>query len=367
MSVVGIGLGHATRSNSIYNKLKGKAKLKIISYGEGYNYFKKLKIPSYDIGSYPYLGEEFSFNILLQLMDFLKSPNKLKADYLKFRKYADNFGPDAVFSDSEPNAFFYAIRRRIPNFVLTNLVTTLNNYNLIPKEFRTKKVALQRVFLRRLIDFMLKHGDKFFVPSFEKKVKYTEKVEYTDLIVRKTPSQLDSENKLREKLGIDRDFYYVHVGGAEIEKYLFMVLENVLPHFKDEFFVISSNYVTKKIIKKDNMIIYPFVKNSLEFLKLSKGLISSAGHSSISESVVYKKPVLAVPVREHVEQLVNASILRKENFGDACFFEKRISARKLKESIKKFIVHRDSIEENLKYANFKGRGAKKIAHSLLSP
>jgi uncharacterized protein (TIGR00661 family) len=176
MSVVGIGLGHATRSVSIYNSLKGKAKLKLISYGDGYKFFKRLKIPSCNIGGYPYVGEEFSFNILLQLMDFLKNPNKLRGDYVKFRKYADDFNPDVVFSDSEPNAFFYAIRRKMPNSVLTNLVTTLNHYNLIPKKLRTKTVALQKVFLKRLIDFMLKYGDKFFVPSFERKVKYTEKV-----------------------------------------------------------------------------------------------------------------------------------------------------------------------------------------------
>ena len=366
MSVVGIGLGHATRSEAVYRCITKKARTKILTYSDSYKYYKNVKIPSEDFGGYVYKGSGYAFDVMLQIMDFFKNPTKLKRDYARFRDIANKFKPDIVFSDSEPNAFFYAVNRGLPNYTLTNLITTMVNYKFLPRKFKTKEVSLQNLLLNRLMKFMLKKGDELVVPSFESNVKFIDKVRYTDLIVRKKPSELRSAKKLKKKLGIDREFYYVHVGGAEIEKYLLPILESILSSFKDEFFVISSNYATNKVIKKGNMIIYPFIKNAPEYIKLSKGIISPAGHSSISEGIIYKKPMLVIPIRNHVEQFVNAFLLKKEGFGEACFFEKRVSAKALKESIVAFFNNRDVLERNLKKAKFKGDGAKQIANLVLS-
>ncbi len=365
MSIVGIGLGHATRSESVYNQLKRKAKVKILTYHNSYNYFKKLKIPASDFGGYAYKGRGYSFDVMLQINDFLRNPTKLNKDYKKFRDIADKFKPDMVFTDSEPNGFFYATRRNLPNFTLTNLITTLTHYNIIPKKLKTHEVRIQHILLKRLIKFMLKNGDRLFVPSFEKKVTYEEKIKYTDLIVRKKPAEIPSESKLRKKLKIDKEFYYVHVGGSEIERELFHILEMILPDFDDKFFIISSNHATKKVIKKDNMIIFPFIKNALEYIKISKGIISPAGHSSISESLVYKKPILTIPLRNHIEQIVNAALVKREGFGDACFFERKLSVNKLKDSVKSFIDNRDEFENNIKKMRFRGEGAKQITKEIL--
>jgi len=366
MSVVGIGLGHAVRSEAVYRYINKKARTKILTYSDSYNYYKHVNIPSANFSGQVYKGYEYSFDILLQIMDFFKSPTKLKKEYERFKKIADKFKPDIVFSDSEPNAFFYAVNRSLPNYTLTNLITTMVNYKHLPRKFKTKEVSLQNVLLNRLMKFMLKKGDELIVPSFESNVEFIDRVNYTDLIVRQKPSELESDKKLKNKLGIDREFYYVHVGGAEIERYILPILESILSSFKDKFFVISSNYATNKVIKKDNMIIYPFIKNASEYIKLSNGVISPAGHSSISEGIVYKKPMLVIPIRNHVEQLVNAFLLKKEGFGEACFFEKRISAKALKKSLISFFNKEDVFDENLKKTKFKGNGARQIAKLILN-
>ncbi|MCD6576046.1 MAG: hypothetical protein J7K73_02720 [Nanoarchaeota archaeon] len=365
MSVVGIGLGHATRSEAVYRQIKEKSKVKILTYHDTYRYYKKLKIPAEDFGGYKYKGRGYSFDVLLQINDFFKNPTKLRADYKRFRNLADKFKPDIVFTDSEPNGFFYATRRDLPNFTLTNLITTLTHYKLVPKKLKTREIAIQHLLLKRLINFMLKKGDKFFVPSFERNIFYEEKIEYTDLIVRKKPAQLPSISHLKKKLKIDKDFYYVHVGGSDIERELFHMLELVLPNFKDEFFIVSSNHSTKEVIKKDNMLIFPFVKNALEYVKLSKGIISPAGHSSISEALVYKKPILVIPLRNHIEQLVNGALIKKEGLGETCFFERKLSISTLIDSLKRFISKYDILTSNVKATKFKGDGAKQIAREIL--
>jgi UDP-N-acetylglucosamine--N-acetylmuramyl-(pentapeptide) pyrophosphoryl-undecaprenol N-acetylglucosamine transferase len=365
MSVVGIGLGHATRSEAIYKKLRGKAKLKILTYYDSYNYYKKVGIPCEDFGGYIYKGDEYAFDVLLQMIDFFKNPTKLRDDYKRFRKSADEFKPDIIFSDSEPNAFFYGYRRGLPNFVLTNLITTLSNYGAIPRNLRTHDVSLQKAMINRLIGFMMKRGGRFFVPSFESNVKYMDNVNYVDLIVRQKPSELPQKSKLRKKLGINKEFYLVHVGGAAIERYLFPIVESVLSQFEDRFFVVSSNGATNKVIRKDNMLILPFIKNQLEYLKLAEGIISPAGHSTISEAVVFKKPIMAVPVRNHVEQLVNAALVEKEDFGKACFFGGRLSINTFRKSLVEFFKHEEEYKSNLKSIKLSGNGASQIARGIL--
>lgn len=364
MSVIGIGLGHATRSEAIYNKLKDELKIKILSYGDARNYFQRKGIPSEDFGGQMYKGEEFTFNMLFQINDFLKNPKKIKEDYKNFEKIADDFQPELILSDSEPNAVFYASNKKIKSALLTNVITTVMNYHILPKKFKTGELKIQNFFLKKLVDIMVKRNKIVFVPSFERRIKYKEKVEYVDLIVRKKPSEIDSEKELREKLGIKRKFYYVSVGGSDLERYLLNIFEEILPKFKDKFFIISSNYAKNSIIEKENMIIYPFIHDPFQYLKICEGVISTAGHSAISESIVYKKPMLVIPVRKHVEQMVNAALLEKNGFGNACFFEKRINNQYLIESLEKFFKEKNEIEANLKNLKFKGEGSIEIAKKL---
>ncbi len=364
MSVIGIGLGHATRSEAIYNELKEDLEIKLLSYGDAVNYFQRKNINFDDFGGTVYKGEEFSLNIMFQVTDFIKNPKKIRNDYKNFKSFADEFKPNFIFSDSEPNSIFYASKNKIKNAVLSNAVTTVMNYNSLPKNFKTGEIKIQNVFLKKLVDYMIKRSEKVFVPSFEKRIKYKEKVEYTDLILRKTPSEVESVKELRNITGINKKFYYISMGGSDIERYIFNILKEVLPKFKNKFFIISSNYAENKIIQKENMLIYPFINNPFKYLKMCEGVISTAGHSIISEAIVYKKPILVIPVRKHIEQLVNAILLEKNGFGIACFFEKRISSQELIESLETFFNDKYELENNIKNTKFKGNGSKQISKKI---
>ena len=212
---------------------------------------------------------------------------------------------------------------------------------------------------------MLKRGDRFYAPSFETKVNFIEKVKYTDLIVRKKPSDLPSITEIKEKNNLPKEYYYVHVGGAKIEQPLFEMFKKTLPKFKDKFFVVSSNFSTSKIIEEENMRIFPFVNNASELIKASNGVVCPAGHSSMSENIVFKKPMLVIPIRNHVEQMANAAIAKSEGFGIPCFLDRKISVPVLKHHIDNFFATRDKIEDNLKSSGFRGRGAEQIVKDIL--
>jgi len=362
--VVGIGLGHATRSEAIIRQLQKVANVKVITWGPAHEYFKKVGINSHSIGGYEYKGEKYTFNVLFNIFDTFKDPGKLRREYYHFAKLGDAFKPDVVFGDSDPNTFFYAYRRNLPNYSLSNLITTIDNYDKIPKHLKGRDLVLQNFMVQRLMNYMLKRGTRIFVPSFESKVRYRDKVRYTDLIIRKKLGELPSEQKIREKLGIDEDFYLVSVGGSDIEKSLFKVLMKILPKFKDKKFIISSNFITKKVETEKNMTIYPFINNMLEYLKICKGVIAPAGHSTISEAICYKKPIMAVPVINHVEQLVNASLIQKDGFGEACFLQEKLNGTDIRKCIEKFFKSEETIRQRLNIFKFRGEGAEEIARAI---
>lgn len=366
ISVVGIGLGHATRCEAIARALiDAGAEVLMVTHGVAYDYFKKIGLPVEKMKGYEFSGEKFTFNVMLNILGALKEPSKFQKDYIIFRDVADKFKPDIILSDSEPNAFFYAYRRNIPNYILSNVISTINNSGLVPIKLRSRAVILQSFMLRRLINFMLHRADLFLVPTFESRVKYGDKIRYTDLIVRKKPKDMPADSELRDKIGIYKEFYYVSIGGSDIEKYLFNFFEKILPEYKDKYFVISSNYLVKRVTEKGNMKIYPFIEEALDFIKLSKGVITTAGHSTLSEAVVYKKPVLAIPVRKHIEQIVNAMLIKKEGFGEPCFFEEDVTQAKLKQALDSFFKNEETFRKNFEGITFEGRGAEQIARIIL--
>jgi uncharacterized protein (TIGR00661 family) len=366
VSVCGIGLGHATRCQAIISELLKRKDLevKVVSYGSGYNFLREQGIECEEFGGFEYKGEQFTFSVLFNILESFRDPTKLRRDYHEFRKIADKFDPDIVLSDTEPNAFFYAYRRAIPNFVLTNLIPAMNNFHLIPRGYITRDILVQRFMIDRLINFMKKRTQRFYVPTFESKVRYMDDVLYTDVIIRKRSDELPSETELKQKLGIDKDFYLVSVGGAEIEKYLFVLLEKILPKFKDKYFIVSSNDVVKKVTEMENMKIFPFLPNALEYVKLCKGIIAPAGHSTISEAIAYKKPVLAVPVRNHIEQLSNAALLAKEGLGSACFLDRKVTVDHIYDCIANFFSGQERLEKNLQKSKIIGNGAAQIAEDI---
>ena len=364
-SVCGIGLGHATRSYAILKHLRGHFhRIKLVTYGDGVPFFEKFGEKPVDVKGYSYKGQ-FSFSVLYHVLEALRDPTKFPRFYENFKKVADEFKPDVIYADSDPNSVFYGSKRGIPVLNLTNLVTTVQNFSKIPREYITRDLNLQKLMVSRLVDYMVKNSEMTFVPSFESRFRYIEGVKYTDLIVRKKPSELPSSSKLRSKLDLPEETYYVSIGGSDIERHLFPVLREILPLFEDKFFVIASNYAVKKEIHEKNMRILPFVDNVFEYIKASKGVIAPAGHSIISESIVFKKPMMVVPIINHIEQMVNAALVYYEGFGQALFFKKGINKLLLKVSLSSFFQNIDEYNYNLKNIKLKGNGAEKIADYIL--
>jgi hypothetical protein len=119
------------------------------------------------------------------------------------------------------------------------------------------------------------------------------------------------------------------------DRHLFVSFYNgdVGPILRDQFFSVPNErgdyyvvYVKSSYRKKvtealarlgvDNYMLFPNPEhNFATALAGCKGLISSAGHQSLSEAITLGKPVFAIPQRGQFEQRLNAEMLVRSGWG----------------------------------------------------
>lgn len=356
----GVGLGHATRTWAIIRKIKKKTEVKIASYGAGYDFFKDKDVEVGKIRGIEYNGGK-NFNLLLTLAKGLNLPFRLVKSHMKLNRLINDFDPDIVFSDSDPSGFLAANLNQKENHMLTNLPIVLFEKENLPEPWK-KKYKRQLKMIKMVRDSLLKYGDEIFVPSVKKYHGISQKFSLVNPIVRKERQELSTKEELKQKLGIERDFYLVSFPGSDIGKEILKEVLNQLKDLKEYFVVLNSEYNIEG--KKNNMYFLPFVNNFLEYLKASEGIISLGGHSTMSEALAYQKPLLSFPIKNHIEQMVNADMLRREKLGMSYFGELRKG--KLRKKLKKFFNVVPRIKKRLIKLNLKGKGASQVAKKLLS-
>lgn len=357
-SVYGYGLGHATRCDAIIKELKTDNK--IIASDDAYNYFEKkgakpTRINSFKIGT---IMSGFSWiQTLLQNVDL---PLNMINDYNIIKKTSNEFKPDVIISDTEPVSLLFTEYAGIKSAFLSNIIPIIKDYQLIPSELRDAKLDGQASVIRILIERVLRKNDLIISPTI-KRYDMGNKVKFTDLIIRQKPSEAKSEEETRKEHELPKEYILVSFGGAEISNEYYNTLIPILKKIENEYFVISTNNAVKRPTSGPNMKLYPFINDYLAILKASKAVITLAGHSTISEALVYKKPMMIIPIKDHVEQLVNAAIINKEGYGKTYFYKDDINNEKLEKTIKEFIKKIPEYEENIKNRDFKGNGAKESA------
>ena len=203
----------------------------------------------------------------------------------------DEFKPDIIISDWEPITLFF------------NKSVFMWNYD--PEVVRitnlTGQMSFQRFGLGFVYGLIRLFNKKIIIPSFFKKGRDKNKI-FIGPIVRIKPDKLDNEDKLMKKLKLDKKPIIVSIGGSNFGHKFVNRLYDVVDNYKDELFLVFDY----KLRNKKNIKFLGFKENFLEYMKVSKGVITLAGHSTLSEAVVYNKKCLVFPIDDHVEQLANA-------------------------------------------------------------
>lgn len=344
--VTGVGLGDSTRVDAIIDKFKKKhpdMKVLIAGYDTSYEYFRK-KYPTVKITGYKIPGDKLKFHVLPFIFRNYLLPFVWFFTALKMRKRIKSFKPDIIVSDFEPSAIAMA------KFVKKKCVVIFGlDPNLYEKYKKVHPVnpimKMQATYFQKIYD----QADFVIVTSLNKPAKKNLMYHYVNPIIRTWPKQLPSEEKLMQELGLERKPILVMLGGSNFGASLARNLIKVAPNFNEYFIFFGSN---AKLQKAPNVKHFKFSKDFLKYLKVAKGVISLGGQKTLAEAAIYNKPLLIYPIKQHIEQQLNAFSLK-----DVAMIGNKIHPEALKKQVDEFIERLPELKKKISAFKFKADGA----------
>ena len=277
--VTGIAYGHLTREEAIIDRIKKldkKAEIVIAGYETSYRYFKGkydvLKLfPIVFSGSSGRFksGEMFlkNYKVIIGWIENIKIINTFVKD----------FRPDVILSDWEPFALFIKDADLVWNY--KPKYGKVGNFSLL----------IQKILIGLNYFVAYLFGKKILIPSFKKEENVKNYV-YTGLIVRKDLKEVKALSKFKDSI-------LVMIGGSDFGLELAKRIKNISKNFNKKFIFFGYKCKGKNVIGYKE-----FRKDYLGYLKSCKGVISLGGYTGISESVFFKKPNLAFPIKNQIEQ-----------------------------------------------------------------
>lgn len=325
--ICGEGMGHATRSEVIIEKLIKKHEIVIFSYDRAYDYLKKRfenkVLDVVDIVGLNFVYENNQFMVGKSIINERKKFNKLITEnFPKYIKYVVKYDPFLIITDYEIISSRLAWILKIPLISIDNM--GFFTKGIVKKEFNKN---WQVRFLRTIASIS---ADYNFIVSLFKvplRKKYKTNTYFIGPFIRKEIINMNPSKK--------NHILVYQTSKSNLNMF------NVLKSSNEKYII----YGFDKENKEDNLT---FKKNSVkgfvEDLASCKGVITNGGFSLICEAVYLKKPIYSIPVKNQIEQKINAYYLKKAGIA---FTSSEINLTDLNE----FISNLNYYEKNLK--NFK--------------
>ncbi len=335
--VTGFGYGDSIRTHAIIRELlkeHSKTEIMIFCYGVSYEYFKDA-FKTYKIKGYKFPDKVFGFKLFRFLLKNLFLPlywSNFSSDIYYALK---EFNPDLIVNDFELLGPLMA--KKIGKKCVSIFAFDPEKY----KEYPNKSLILN--LQSKFINHIYNLSDKVVIASY--KTKTEGKFNYVKPIIRMQPEEISSESHLMRKLGFKKKPVIVMLGGSNYGNSLAKALFKLRENFGEEFLFFGS----KISLPKSH---FKFKENFLEYLKISKGVITLAGNLTMSECMVFRKPMLVFPIKNHVEQLLNVYILKDYlEFGDI---------NNIELSLNLFFKNLDKIRRNIEKEGIYGFGAVEV-------
>ncbi|MBL7147915.1 MAG: hypothetical protein ISS82_03760 [Nanoarchaeota archaeon] len=330
--VTGLGYGDSIRAEAIITKikkLKPKTEVLVMGYDNSYEYFKN-KYETIKIKGYRFDQKGLKFRTGTFLFKNFHIPISWILNYRENKERLKKFDPDLIISDFEIFSNFLA--KKLKKKCISIFAFDPELYNIYPN--KTNNLSLQSKFLKKTYEI----SDKVIIPSFTKNKKVNNTY-YINLIIREGNKK--NKKEIIKKLGLKEEPILVMLGGSKYGLILANKINNIRNRFKENFIFFGGDFA--------------FKENFLEYLKVSKGLITLAGNLTLSEGFFYKKPMLVYPIENHVEQLLNVYSIKKYIVIG--------NKNNVEEDLNKFLSSLNKLKKNM--PTFKFDGAKQAAEIIL--
>lgn len=303
--ICGIGLGHMYRQLPILEELVQQHKVMVFAYGESLTFCRHTfkNTPHVQIAevAVPYLvGGTDGIDFSASATHPHNQQNFTRINAQAFAKAKAFFGtPDIVFSDYEPNAAQYATMHSAPLYTIDQQSKYL--VGTFPEETNgyTYKDEVERLKL------FFPHVTGRIVTSFfdfNIKEPYASHTQVVQPTLRKSLQQHTQRTTEKNKIIV-----YISAQDGYAQN-ITEVTSLLHTHEEYTFHLYAKGEAART---HHNVHIYPHAHTSFDKNLLScDGLISTAGHSLLSEAVALNIPTLALPLAIY-EQQYNAHIMNQ--------------------------------------------------------
>jgi UDP-N-acetylglucosamine--N-acetylmuramyl-(pentapeptide) pyrophosphoryl-undecaprenol N-acetylglucosamine transferase len=354
--ITGIGMGHVSREIAILNELRMKVKdleVSIMGYRSSFNFFKD-KFKTIKLRGHNFPETNFKVSLLRILLANLFYPFVYFWDFYKIKKHLREFNPDFVISDAEPLAVNAARKYGKKVFFIYNVDLNVWDAFHYDKKF-SFPLFIQSTGFFKIIAETYKKSTLVFIPGIKDK-KVVKNIIPINPIIRKQKVSLSDEKTLMRKFNLKKKPILISLGGSTFGKDIIDSFLKFAKEFDEEFLVFGYH----KECQIDNVTLFKFKGEFLEYLKACKGIILLCGHSSLMEALVYKKPTLAFPIRNYIEHYLNIY-----EYGDLIMAKKLNKKEFLKVHITNFINSIPKMEKKLERLHIRGNGAEQIVENIL--
>ncbi|MFH0752063.1 MAG: glycosyltransferase family protein [archaeon] len=352
--VTGVGYGDATREHAHIEALlkrEPKTKIMIAAYQNSYEYFKG-KFPVFKIRGYNIKDVAMKFKVIPFIFNNMVLPFFWISTAISMRKQIKKFNPDLIVSDFEPAGITAAkITGRKCIMVFGYDPKTRKEYS--KKNKLSKKCWLEAKYFESLYD----RADFVVIPTLFGVKGQSVLYHYVNPVVRKMPSDLPDSKKLMKKWGLRRAPVVVMLGGSDFGLKLARNLQRAAHRFDEDFLVFGSSQQLKS---SKNFRHIRFSDSFLDYLKVSKGVITLGGQKMLTEALAFKKPLLVFPVENHVEQLMNAYSIRK-----VAIVGTNTNQREFERQLRKFLRNLPDLQRRMDKLDIEFDGAGQMAKLLI--
>lgn len=315
--VSGFGNGHAMRQLPIIETLSRNNQIVIFTHDSALKFYKTYfkdnqNVKLVEVAQQFYFGSTNGIDWTKTANSKINEKNFVKINCTAIKKAKKHFGkPDLVISDYEPTSAQFAYAHNVKlitidqqsKFLCSNFPTNLNGFSY------QDEIARLRMFFPK--------AEKRIVCSFFNVTNQSQHNEYTT-VAPTIKKQIININRVNNNTNRS---ILVYISSARdfitTPKELIKILKDN-PKIIFHVFVKSDLYTTLSKQKYKNIKIYKHGSSKFyDILSICNGIISTAGHSLLSEAMYLRIPVYAIPV-EPYEQHLNAYIINKNKFGVSC-------------------------------------------------
>jgi uncharacterized protein (TIGR00661 family) len=301
--VVGEGMGHAMRSRVVLDELTKRHDVQVVVSGRAHEYFKTRvseHLAVKKIWGYSIVYEDNQVQNFKTLLENVKGavrgwPQNVRAYF----DLAEKFEPDVVISDFESWSYLFAKNHRLP-------VLSVDNMQIIDRCTHRPEIleglGAELKLTKAIVKAKVARAWHYYITTFF----------YPP--VRKPKTSLHPPILRPEILAARPE------PGAHLLVYQTSTSNTALLEILEKSGLECRVYGLRRDIKEDlregRLLYRPFSERGfIDDLRSARGVVASAGFTLMGEAVYLRRPMLAIPIRKQIEQVLNARYLEAEGYG----------------------------------------------------